>query len=169
MCVSESEEVEVSGRQEGERAGTNLVRASAPQLEPARLPRAHAPVDADAHHDGDARARLRAADRRDLVERDLLDRRALLVALHLREDGALDEVDGAQAALGAADDGDRRRRVDGEAVDAALEAEPRVGARQLVHRLARARVPQDQGRVLGRREDLLACFRAVVSEGRRRG
>lgn len=77
--------------------------------------------------------------------------------LHLGEDRPLHEVDRAEAAFSATDDRDRRGRVHGEAVDAAFEAEAGVGAREFVDGLARAGVPQDQGRVLRSRDDLLAC------------
>ena len=145
---------------------TDLVRSRTPQLEPARLPSAHPPVGPHTDHDRHTRSRRgRAAasvDSRDLVERDLLDRRALLVPFHLGEDRPLDEVDGAETAFCAADDGDGRSRVDGEAVDAAFEAEPGVLSGQFVDRFACSRVPQDEHRVFRGGHDLFACQQAVA-------
>lgn len=137
---------------------THLVQPSAPQLERVRLPGAHSPVGPDADENRNARG---ARDRH-LGERSSLDARSVLVAGHLSEYGTRDKVDRAKAALCAAADRDRAVGVHGNARNSAVEPEPRVGWQELVYRLTRAWVPEDQDPVLGAGDNLLACARSLM-------
>jgi hypothetical protein len=103
---------------------------------------------------------VRGAD--DVDEDDGLDAFTPGVAAEGCDDLALAQADDAEAALRAADDGERRRGVHGERGDAA-QVEARVLARQLEEWRGRARVPVDERVVAARGHDAFACvFRFLV-------
>jgi hypothetical protein len=133
---------------------TNLMASRRPQLEPVRLPSAHASIRSNTHNNLHARPSIRS--RRDLIERDRLNTRSILVPLQLRQYLTLRQRDSAHRSTGTTEDSDGGCRVDGEAVDAAVEGETGVVGGEFPDGSAGARVPEDEGRVFRGGEDFLA-------------
>lgn len=137
----------------------HLVGSSCSQLEGVGLPGAYPSVRSTRHQHGNA---CRSSNR-NFGESDRLDTGSILMSCHLRQHGALHEVDSTEASLCASTNGDRSGVVDGERVDTAVEGETGVRGEELVDGLSRPRVPEDEGRIFRAGDDLLACAKSARS------
>lgn len=129
------------------------MRASTPQLERVGFPSAHSSVGRNRHQHRHARC----ARDRNLRERNALNTCSVRVSGQLSQHGTLHQVNGAKTSLSSTADGNSRSRVDGKTVDTTIETETSVGGEKLVDGFSGTRVPEDEHRIFGAGDDLLAC------------